>query len=114
LAFPAALAGLLTSDRAAIDAAVPLIRIAAVFQLSDGAQAIAAGALRGTGDSHAGFLANLIGHYAVGLPISLTLAFGLGWGAPGLWWGLSAGLTVTAVLLVTRFARTTRRAIARA
>jgi MATE family multidrug resistance protein len=114
LLFPGSLARLFTSDREAIDAAIPLIRIAAVFQLSDGAQAVAAGALRGTGDSHAGFVANLIGHYAVGLPISLGLAFGLGWGAPGLWWGLSAGLTVTAALLVGRFVRTTRRAIARA
>ena len=114
LAIPGELARLFTDDPAAIAAAIPLIRIAAVFQLSDGAQAVAAGALRGTGDSHAGFIANVIGHYAVGLPISLTLAFGLGWGAPGLWWGLSAGLTVTAALLVARFARTTRRSIARA
>ncbi|HTJ43113.1 MAG TPA: MATE family efflux transporter [Kofleriaceae bacterium] len=114
LAIPRELARLFTDDPATIAAAIPLIRIAAVFQLSDGAQAVAAGALRGTGDSHAGFVANVIGHYAVGLPISLTLAFGLGWGAPGLWWGLSAGLTVTAALLVARFARTTRRSIARA
>jgi MATE family multidrug resistance protein len=113
LVIPRELARLFTDDPAAIAAAIPLIRIAAVFQLSDGAQAVAAGALRGTGDSHAGFIANVIGHYAVGLPISLVLAFGLGWGAPGLWWGLSAGLTVTAALLVARFARTTRRAIAR-
>jgi MATE family, multidrug efflux pump len=114
LAIPEPLARLFTSDAGAIAAAIPLLRIAAVFQLSDGAQAIAAGALRGTGDSHAGFVANVIGHYAIGLPISLTLAFTLGWGAPGLWWGLSAGLTVTAALLCVRFARSTRRAIARA
>jgi MATE family, multidrug efflux pump len=114
LVIPGPLARLFTDDPAAIAAAVPLIRIAAVFQLSDGAQAVAAGALRGTGDSRAGFLANLVGHYTIGLPISLGLAFGLGWGAPGLWWGLSAGLTATAVLLVTRFVLSTTRPIARA
>jgi MATE family multidrug resistance protein len=114
LAIPGPLARLFTDDPRAIAAAIPLIRIAAVFQLSDGAQAVAAGALRGAGDAHAGFVANVIGHYAVGLPISLGLAFGLGWGAPGLWWGLSAGLTVTAILLVVRFARTTKKHVARA
>ena len=50
----------------------------------------------------------MIGHYGIGLGISLTLAFGFGMGAPGLWWGLSAGLTATALYLVLRFLRTTR------
>jgi MATE family multidrug resistance protein len=107
LLVPGVFARLFTDDPVAIAAAIPLLRIAAVFQLSDGAQAIAAGALRGTGDTHAGFIANLIGHYAIGLPLSIGLAFGLDWGAPGLWWGLSAGLTATAALLIARFLRTT-------
>ena len=33
----------------------------------------------------------------------LGLAFGAGLGAPGLWLGLSAGLTATAIYLVVRF-----------
>jgi MATE family multidrug resistance protein len=114
LAFPRELARLFTDDRDVIDAAVPLIRIAAVFQLSDGAQAIAAGALRGAGDTRAAFVANLIGHYGVGVGISLTLGFSLGMGASGLWWGLSAGLTATAIALVIRFRHLTSRPIARA
>jgi MATE family multidrug resistance protein len=94
----------LFSDKATIIAAtIPLLQIAALFQLSDGAQAIAAGALRGVGDTRATFVGNVIGHYGVGLAISLTLAFGAGMGAPGLWWGLSAGLTATAIYLVVRF-----------
>ncbi|MCE9574357.1 MAG: MATE family efflux transporter [Deltaproteobacteria bacterium] len=108
LIIPGQLARIFTDDADAIASAIPLLRIAAVFQLSDGAQAIAAGALRGTGDTHAGFVANVIGHYAIGLPLSIGLAFVAGWGAPGLWWGLSAGLTATAVLLIARFLRTTR------
>jgi len=114
LIFPAELARLFSSDEAVVAAAVPLIRIAAVFQLSDGAQAIAAGALRGAGDTRAAFVANVIGHYGVGLGISLALGFGLAMGAVGLWWGLSAGLTATAIALVVRFRHLTSRPIARA
>jgi MATE family multidrug resistance protein len=114
IVFAEPLARLFTDDPGVIAASVPLLRIAAVFQLSDGAQAIGAGALRGAGDTRATFIANLIGHYAVGLGISLVCGFALGMGAPGLWWGLSAGLTGTAVVLIARFLRLTSRPIARA
>ncbi len=108
VALPAAIASLFTPDPAVIAATVALLQIAALFQLSDGTQAIAAGALRGVGDTRATFVGNVIGHYAIGLPISLSLAFSAGLGARGLWWGLSAGLTVTAIYLAVRFVRVTR------
>jgi multidrug resistance protein, MATE family len=110
----APLAGLFTKSHIVVAAAIPLVQIAAVFQLSDGAQAVAAGALRGAGDTRAAFVANLFGHYAVGLPVALVLAFQLDMGAPGLWWGLSAGLTGTAAALIARFVWLTARPIARA
>ncbi|HEU4731799.1 MAG TPA: MATE family efflux transporter [Kofleriaceae bacterium] len=103
VALPRALAGLFSDDAPVITATIPLLQIAALFQLSDGTQAIAAGALRGVGDTRAVFAGNLVGHYAIGLVIMLALAFGAGLGAPGLWWGLSAGLTATAIYLVLRF-----------
>jgi MATE family multidrug resistance protein len=105
---PHAIGALFSSDHAVVTATVPLLEIAALFQLSDGTQAIAAGALRGLGNTRATFVGNLIGHYIVGLPIILALGFGAGLGAPGLWWGLSAGLTTTAIYLVTQFVRGTR------
>lgn len=105
---PRGLATLFTDQAAVIAATIPLLQIAALFQLSDGAQAIAAGALRGIGDTRATFLGNLVGHYGIGLSLSLSLGFGAGLGAPGLWWGLSAGLTATAVYLVLRFLGHTR------
>jgi MATE family multidrug resistance protein len=108
------LARLITDDVDVIAAAAPLVQIAAVFQISDGAQAVGAGALRGLGDTRAAFVGNLLGHYAVGVPVSVGLAFAAGWGAPGLWWGLSAGLTAVGIGLWARFFRRVRRGVARA
>lgn len=108
LLFSTELASTFTDRPEVLAMAVPLLGIAALFQLSDGVQAVAAGALRGAGDTRSTMWANLLGHYAIGLPISLALGFGLGLGARGLWWGLSAGLTVTALILVYRFVRVTR------
>jgi len=102
------LARLFTTEATVLAATIPLMQIAALFQLSDGTQAIAAGALRGVGDTRATFIGNVVGHYGIGLVVSLTLAFGVGMGAPGLWWGLSAGLTATAIFLVLRFLSRTR------
>jgi multidrug resistance protein, MATE family len=106
---PRPLATAFTDQPAVIAATIPLLQIAALFQLSDGAQAIGAGALRGRGDTRSTLVGNLLGHYVVGLPIMLGLGFGANLGAPGLWWGLSAGLTATAVFLVVKFLRSTNQ-----
>ena len=108
VAAPRAIAAVFTDEAAITAATVPLLQIAALFQLSDGVQAIAAGALRGIGHTRATFAGNLVGHYVVGLPLSLALGFAAGLGATGLWWGLSAGLTVTATYLLVRFLAATR------
>jgi MATE family multidrug resistance protein len=107
VAVPSHIAAILTDQADTIRATVPLLMIAAVFQLSDGTQAIAAGALRGLGNTRATLVGNIVGHYGVGLAISLSLAFAAGLGTVGLWWGLSAGLTATALYLVARFAQAT-------
>jgi MATE family multidrug resistance protein len=109
LVIPRVLATGFTNDAIVIAATVPLLQIAALFQLSDGTQAIAAGALRGRGHTRDTLWANLLGHYAVGLPIMLGLGFGASLGAPGLWWGLSVGLTATGLFLLARFVRSTSR-----
>lgn len=109
LFFPRPLAAGFTDEPAVIAATIPLLQIAALFQLSDGTQVIAAGALRGRGHTRATLVGNLIGHYAIGLPLILGLGFTAGLGAPGLWWGLSVGLTATALILVTWFLRSTSR-----
>lgn len=109
--FPRALARLVTDQQNVIAASLPLMLVAAVFQLSDGVQAVGAGVLRGAGDTKYAFLANIAGHWAVGLPVALLLGFKAGMGIVGLWWGLCAGLTVVAVLLFVRFERLSRTAI---
>jgi MATE family multidrug resistance protein len=74
-------------------------------------QVVAAGALRGAGDTRSPLLANLIGHYLVGVPLGVGLAVGGGLGAQGIWWGLGAGITTVAGWLVARFWRITRAPI---
>ena len=109
---PRALARLVTDQEHVIVAAIPLMMVAAVFQVSDGIQAVGAGVLRGAGDTKYTFYANMVGHWAIGFPVALLLGFGFGLGIVGLWWGLCAGLTVVAALLFTRFEKLSRSEIA--
>jgi len=73
-----------------------------VFQVFDGLQVVAIGLLRGLGDTRVPMLANIIGFWAIGLPVSLWLAFTLDLGAVGLWWGLVVGLIIVALFLIVR------------
>ena len=104
----------MTEVERVVETAASFFVVAACFQLSDGVQTVAQGALRGAGDTRAPFFINLMGHYGLGLPIGITLAWYVGLGAVGLWWGLSIGLTVVAVLLALRFVSLSERPIARA
>ena len=94
--------------------AVIFLQIAAVFAVSDGVQAVGAGALRGAGHTKSTFYINLIGHGFVGVPVALSLGIFWAWGGVGYWWGLTAGLTATALLLLARFYMITSKPISRA
>ena len=88
-----------------------LLIIAALFQLTDAAQVMALGLLRGIQDTKVPFLLAAISYWGVGIPASYLLAFRFGLGGQGLWLGLVIGLTVAASLLNIRFwtrARSTR------
>lgn len=93
---------------AVLPLAAALIVIGAVFQIVDGAQFIAMGALRGLSDTMVPFILGLLGYWAIGLTSGYVFAFFLGHGAVGLWWGLALGLTASATLLTWRFHRRTR------
>ncbi len=86
-----------------VEIAASLLVIAGFFQLSDGLQCVALGALRGLEDVNIPTIFTLIAYWAVGLPLGYVLAFHAGLGVQGVWLGLSAGLTVSAILLTYRF-----------
>jgi multidrug resistance protein, MATE family len=98
---PRPLLHLFTDDPGVISIGLSLLAIAAIFQLFDGVQAVSTGLLRGLGDTHTAMVWHVIGHWMVGLPVGYALCFWKGWGVPGLWTGLSTGLIVVAVVLVT-------------
>ncbi|MEO4046874.1 NorM family multidrug efflux MATE transporter [Pseudomonas sp. CAU 1711] len=83
--------------------AVGLLAVAAWFELFDGIQTIAMGAIRGLKDGNTTFLVGLFCYWAVGAPLAWVLAFALGWGAHGVWWGLAGGLACAAVGLSLGF-----------
>ncbi len=85
------------------------LRVAAMFQLVDGLQVSAIGALRGLKDTRVPMLITLIAYWPIGIGVGVYLAFGLDWQGVGLWYGLVAGLAVAAVWLVSRFAALVRR-----
>jgi len=110
---PRLLATSYTSVEGVVVLAALLIPIAGYFQIFDGLQVVAAGVLRGAGDTRAPMFVNVVGFWCIGLPTSLVLAFKLGYGPQGLWWGLVVGLGVVASILLTRVAWKFRGHIAR-
>ena len=102
-----------SNDPAIIELGIRLMFIAAAFQIFDGIQGVAACALRGAGDVRFPFLVIAGAHWLVGFPLAILLGFQFNWGAPGLWWGLLAGLAIVSVLLTMRFLRISRGTIAR-
>ncbi|MCX5590927.1 MATE family efflux transporter [Alcaligenes endophyticus] len=89
--------------------AAQFITLAALFQISDGAQAVAAGMLRGLHDTRTPMLLALLGYWVLGVPIGAFLAFKLGMGGVGIWIGLITGLSIVAVLLTLRWRHRSHR-----
>ena len=98
-------------DTYVIHQAAILLIVAGLFQLSDGVQVIALGALRGMSDVKIPTLITLIAYWVIGLPLGYVLGFTLNQGALGVWYGLLAGLTIAAVLLFIRFNNLSRKLI---
>jgi MATE family multidrug resistance protein len=104
---PRFLVTLFIADSAAnagvIALAISFLRIAAAFQLVDGAQVIGAGMLRGLHDTRWPLMFALVGYWVVGLGIGSWLAFAADWRGVGIWTGLASGLAVVAVLMLARW-----------
>ncbi|MCB9763675.1 MAG: MATE family efflux transporter [Alphaproteobacteria bacterium] len=102
---PEPIVRLYTDDAAVVAIAATLLPLAAVFQVFDGAQVVEFGVLRGAGDTRMPAMVNLVGYWALGLPIGYGLAFHGDAGPQGVWWGLVIGLAVVALLLCLRLTR---------
>ena len=105
---PRAIARLFTPEAAIIAAAAPLLRVAAFFQLFDGLQVTATGALRGAGDTRTPMLCHFAGYWIIGLPLGALLCFHYSLGAVGLWIGLSVGLILIGIVLFWFWRHTAR------
>lgn len=78
---------------------VLLLKIAGIFQIVDGVQAVCNGALRGCGDTFIPMVISIVSYGVVGIGLGYWLAFRWGYGVQGLWIGLAAGLGITAFAL---------------
>lgn len=94
------LSELFTDDPAVVALCAAILPVAATFQLVDGAQVVGAGVLRGMGRTVPAAVMMLLGFYGVALPLAWWLGFRTEAGLVGIWWGLAAGLTTVAVLMV--------------
>ena len=109
VSFPDFIVGIYTDDEAVRIVAIELLLMAAVFQLSDGAQVAGSGALRGLKDTAVPMLITLVAYWAVGIPIGYTLGIAWSMGPKAMWVGLIAGLSVAALCLNSRFYFVIRR-----
>ncbi|KAK0620390.1 mate-domain-containing protein [Immersiella caudata] len=89
---------LFTNDAEVIALVAEVLPIVAVMQLFDGMAAVSHGLLRGIGRQEFGGYANLAIYYLVAVPISFGFAFGLGWELKGLWFGVTIGLCLVAIV----------------
>ena len=88
LIFPRWIARVYTPDEVIIHSTFALLAAGAAFQLFDGLQTVATGALRGAGDTRTPMLCHFTAYWIIGLPLGAWLCFGRHWGALGLWSGL--------------------------
>ena len=108
VAAPRLILGVFTPDAQVVGIGLTLIAVAALFQIFDGLQVAATGALRGLGDTRTPMRMNLAGHWMCGLPIGYVLCFVAGRGVIGLWIGVLIGLTVIGGLLLLIWRRRER------
>lgn len=100
LVIPERILNFYTHDVDILRTGVSLLAIAAAFQLFDGIQTVATGALRGVGNTRLPAMVNFAGYWIFGLPIGYVLCFRYGYGVQGLWWGLTLALIAISLLVL--------------
>jgi MATE family multidrug resistance protein len=109
LLFPRWIARMYTPDETIIRSTILLLAAGAAFQLFDGIQTVATGALRGAGDTRTPMFCHFTAYWIIGLPLGAWLCFSHGWGAFGLWAGLSLALILIGIVLLLVWRRTVRQ-----
>ena len=99
--------GIFTSDELVFTVASQLIILAAIFQISDGIQVNASGALRGMKDTKVPMYICVVAYWVIGFPIGYVLSEFGGWGVKGYWVAIICGLTISAALMTHRFNKLT-------
>lgn len=99
------------SDQDVIEWAAKFFIVVAIFEIFDGIQAVAIGALRGMSDTQWPSFIAFFAYWIMGLPLGYLLAFHLGVGPVGIWIGLLIGLIFASILLTWRFHILSRRFI---
>ena len=111
LVFPRWIALMYTPDETLIRSTTILLAAGAAFQLFDGIQTVATGALRGAGDTRTPMLCHFTAYWIIGLPLGAWLCFRRGWGAFGIWSGLSLALILIGIVLLLVWRRVSRRLV---
>lgn len=101
------------ANAGALAVAMMIIPIGALFQVVDGMQSAAIGALRGLKDTHFPMVICFVGYWAIGFGASFILTFPLDLGARGIWLGIFVGLAASGTLLTLRFQTLSRRLVSR-
>ena len=109
LLIPRWIARIYTPDEKVIRNTAMLLAVGAAFQLFDGIQTVATGALRGAGDTRTPMLCHFSAYWIIGLPLGAWLCFARGWGAVGLWAGLSLALILIGIVLLIAWRHTVHR-----
>lgn len=109
--FRNSLPALYISDPKVISIASNLLLIAAVFQISDGTQAVGIGILRGLTDVKAPTFITFIAYWVLALPIGYLLGFTFKLNVIGVWIGLLIGLSASATMLTLRFNKKSKTAV---
>jgi MATE family multidrug resistance protein len=113
LAIPVPIIAIFTRDSGVVSIGIRLLALAACFQLFDGIQTTATGALRGLGETRTPMLVNFCGYWAIGLPIGYVLCFNLHQGVSGVWWGLTIALILIALFVLYEWDKQSRRVAVR-
>ena len=109
LVFPRWIARMYTSDEGVIRSTSLLLIAGAAFQLFDGIQTVATGALRGAGDTRTPMICHFAAYWVIGLPLGTWLGFARNWGAFGIWSGLSLALILIGIVLLFAWRHTVQR-----